>query len=317
MSDALKDLSEAMANAVTSASPAIVSVDARRRLPASGVVWSSEGVIVTTNHGVERDDNIRIMTVAGDTYDATLVGRDPHNDLAVLRVNGVQLTTPQWGDNDTLRVGHLVLALGKPYEQVRATLGVVSALVTAEERAARRERMAAGAGSRRRRRMEGLGRMLTDGFIQTDVAMYPGFSGGALIGADGAVHGVTTSGFGGGVSITIPLRTLRSSVETLLQHGKMRQGYLGVGIQPARLPNIDTLEQDTGLLVVSVEENSPAHQAGLIVGDIIVALDGTATETLDELMATLQGERVGKPINIELVRGGELRQMSITVGERA
>jgi S1-C subfamily serine protease len=320
MSDALKNLSDAMATTVEAISPAIVSVDARRRLPATGVVWSADGVIITTNHVVERDDNIRVMTNDGNTHAAQVVGRDPHNDLALLRVQAASdLIVPTWGDDTALRVGNLVLALGKPGEQVQATLGVVSALVSAEERAERRERrknMGKRGGPRRRRRMEAMGRMLSDGFVQTDVVMYPGFSGGPLVSGDGAVHGLNTSGFGGGISITIPVTTLRTTAETLLAHGKMQRGYLGTGVQPARLPKLDGLEQETGLLVVSVEDDSPAQQGGVMVGDIIVALDGESTETLDELMASLQSSTVGREISIELVRGGELKQIAVTIGER-
>ncbi|MEO1288197.1 MAG: trypsin-like peptidase domain-containing protein [Chloroflexota bacterium] len=310
---ALKDLSDAMATAVESVGASIVQVNARRRLPATGIIWSEDGVIVTTNHVVERDENITITLNDGTSHDATLIGRDPQNDLAVLQVKA-ELTPATWGDNDSLKVGNLVLALGRPSEQVQATLGVVSALMSSPVQSQREER-------RRRRKRGGrrMSQVLVDGYIQTDVVMYPGFSGGPLVAADGIVHGINTSGFGRGVSVTVPVATIRNTVNTLRQHGKMKQGYLGVGVQPARLPDTITeeLDQETGLLVVSVEADSPASQAGLYVGDILVALDDEPVEQLDELLALLAGERVGKSVTVQIVRGGALQDVSVTIGERS
>ncbi|MEM9953924.1 MAG: trypsin-like peptidase domain-containing protein [Chloroflexota bacterium] len=310
---ALKDLSDAMATAVESVGASIVQVNARRRLPATGIIWSEDGVIVTTNHVVERDENITITLSDGTSHDATLIGRDPQNDLAVLQVNA-ELTPATWGDNDSLKVGNLVLALGRPSEQVQATLGVVSALMSSPVQSQREER-------RRRRKRGGrrMSQVLVDGYIQTDVVMYPGFSGGPLVAADSIVHGINTSGFGRGVSVTVPVATIRNTVNTLRQHGKMKQGYLGVGVQPARLPDTITeeLDQETGLLVVSVEADSPASQAGLYVGDILVALDDEPVEQLDELLALLAGERVGKSVTVQIVRGGALQDVSVTIGERS
>lgn len=315
MSDILKDLSDAMADAIEALSPAIVRVDARNRLPATGIVWSADGVIVTAHHIVERDDNIHITLHDGSTHEATLVGRDPNNDLAVLKVDG-QLTPASWGENESLKVGNLVLALGKPGDQVQATLGVVSALIGADERRKRRKKMGGRKGRRGRGRMM---HMLADGHIRTDVVMYPGFSGGPLVSGDGAVHGLNTSGFGRGASVTVPVATIRNTISTLMAHGKMRQGYLGIGVQPARLPDAvaEELDQETGLLIVSVESDSPAGQAGLLVGDLLVALDDEAVEQLDELLALLSGERVGKAVPAQIVRGGSAQTVQVTIGERS
>lgn len=310
----LKDLSDAMGAAVEAVSPAIVQVNARRRLPATGLVWSADGVVVTSSHVVERDDDITITTADGTAHDAELIGRDNQNDLAVLQVKGdVSMTPANWGTEDALKVGNLVLALGRPGEQVQVTLGVVSALV--ENPIEGRER------ARRRRKRGGrrMMKMLVDGYIKTDVVMYPGFSGGPLISGDGSVYGMNTSGFGRGASLTVPVTTIRNTVATLREHGKMKQGYLGVGVQPARLPNAvsEELEQETGLLVVSVEADSPAANANLFVGDILVAVDEEAVEQLEELLAMLTGGRVGKEIPVQIVRGGELKEVPVTIGERS
>lgn len=309
---ALKDLSDAMAQAVESLNPSLVQVNARRRLPATGIVFSEDGIIVTSHHVVERDENITVTTHDGTSHEAKLLGRDPQNDLAVLKVEAT-LVPAKWGDNQALKVGNLVLALGRPSEQVQATLGVVSALMSSPNAGEREERRKHHKRGGRR-----IWQVLVDGYIQTDVVMYPGFSGGALVSGDGSVHGLNTSGFGHGASIAVPVQTIRNTVTTLRQHGKMKQGYLGVGVQAARLPdNIAAeLEQETGLLIVSVEKDSPAASAKLFVGDILVALDGNAVEQLDELLALLNGERVGKTIPAQIVRGGELQELNVTIGER-
>jgi len=157
-----------------------------------------------------------------------------------------------------------------------------------------------------------------DGYIQTDVTMYPGFSGGPLLGSDGKVHGLNTSGFSRGASIAIPVATIRKSVAALLSDGKIQQGYLGVGLQSARLPDAvaESLDQDTGLLIVSVEADSPAAKAGLMVGDILTALDGEAVEHVDELLILLAGIPVDSEVAIVFVRGGALQSASATVGAR-
>jgi S1-C subfamily serine protease len=301
-----------MADAVSALSPSLVRVEARRRLPATGIVWSADGLVVTSNHVVEMDEGIMVGLADGSRHSATLVGRDPHNDIALLRVDASNLTPASLGDNASLRVGHLVLALGRPGEQVQATLGVVSALVAAPQ-AERRE------GREKRKRRQWMQRVLVDGYVQTDVVMYPGFSGGPLVSGDGAVHGMNTSGFQSGSSVTVPIATLRSSVQTLLSDGKVRQGYLGVGVQPVRLPDTvaESLEQEVGLLIVSVEKDSPAAGAGLMVGDILVSFHGQALESLDDLLGQLRGELVGKAVEAEIVRGGVRQTVHATVAERS
>jgi S1-C subfamily serine protease len=191
---------------------------------------------------------------------------------------------------------------------------VVSALVSNPTQGEEHER-------RRHRKRGGhrIWQVLVDGYVQTDVVMYPGFSGGPLISGDGAIHGINTSGFGHGASITVPVATIRNSVNTLQKHGKMKKGYLGLGLQAARLSDsiAKELEQETGLLIVSIESDSPADKAGLLVGDIVVALDEESVEQMDELLAMLTGERVGKAVPVQIVRGGQLQNVDVTVGERS
>ena len=254
-------------------------------------------MIVTTHHVVERDENIRIGPADGGTVPATLIGRDPTTDLAVLRAQVSGLTLPTWSEPDSLRVGHLMLALGRPGQSALATLGIVSAL-----------------GDSWRTPMGGR----LDRYIQSDVAMYPGFSGGPLIDAGGNAVGINTTAVHRGITLTIPIPTIRSVVDALVAHGRIRRGYLGIGVQPARLPATlaEQLGQETGLLVVSVESGSSAEQAGLLLGDTAIALDGQPLRYPDDLLALLSGDRIGAAVSVSIVRGGKVQEVKATIGER-
>ncbi|MBI4787487.1 MAG: trypsin-like peptidase domain-containing protein [Chloroflexi bacterium] len=294
----LSDLSQTLASTVETAGPGIVRVEARPRVPASGIVWSADGVIVTAHHVVEEEETIPIGLADGRTVNAKLAGRDPTTDVAVLRAEATGLTPRGWADLNSVKVGHLVLALGRPGKTVMATLGVVSALG---------EAWRTPAGGRLER------------YLQTDVVMYPGFSGGPLVDASGQFIGLNTSALLRGVSMTVPAASLRSIVETLLTKGRISRGYFGVGAQPARLPEglAKQLKQETGLLIVSVEPNGPADKAGLLLGDVIVGLGNDAVRHLDDLLAALGSDRVGTLMSARIVRGGQVQQVPVTIGERA
>ena len=299
MSEALANLSEALAGAVETAGASVVRVEGRRRLPASGVVWSPDGVIVTAHHVVEQDENIGIGLPDGKTATAKLVGRDPTTDISVLRASGGvhDLTPATWAAAEGLRVGHLVLALGRPGQTVMATLGIVSAL---------RPNWRTPAGGQ------------LDHYLQTDAVMYPGFSGGALVDAQGRSVGLVSSGLVRGLSLAVPAASLKGVVETLLAHGRVRRGYLGVGAQPARLSGglASQLGQETGLLLGSVEPGGPADRGGLFMGDTVVALDGQAVKQMDDLLALLSADRVGKDVPVRIIRGGQVLDVTVRIGEQ-
>ncbi len=294
---ALSDLSQTLAAAVELGGASVVRVEARSRFAASGIVYSADGVIVTANHVVEEEDNIGIGLADGRTLTAKLVGRDATTDIAVLRAQASGLTTRAWADLSALKVGHLALALGRPGKTTMATLGIVSAFADAW-------RTPAG------------GKL--DHYLQTDVVMYPGFSGGPLVDANGNLIGMNSSALMRGVSLTIPGTTLKSVVETLLTKGRVSRGYLGVGAQPVRLPEAlaKQLNQETGLLLVSVEPKGPADKAGLMLGDVIVAVAGDAVKHLDDLLAALSGDRVGTTVPVKIVRGGQAQEIKALIGER-
>jgi serine protease DegQ len=296
--DTLAALSDGMADAVENIAASVVRVNGRRRRSGSGVVFAQNKVL-TASHVLEREEDLSIETADGRTLPARIAGRDLSTDLAVLNVEGledIELATPAEGD---ARVGQISLAVGSHSrgEGPRATLGVVSAV----------------GGPVRTRRGPRLER-----YIQTDATPYPGFSGGPLIDARGKVLGIMVSGWGRGAAFAIPADVTWRTAGILSERGSVKRGYLGILSQPVRLPDGERLglTQSGGLLVVGVEDASPAGRGGLIVGDILATLDGQPVEDTDDLLVLLAGDRVGSSVRVKVVRGGELTELEITVGER-
>ncbi len=332
MANMLQDLSNDMARIVDAAAESVVQVDARRRLPASGIAWS-EDLIVCANHAVELEDDISVGLAEGGRLRADLVGRDPRIDLALLRVDASLRPASRAAESD-LRAGNLAIALGRPRRNIRATLGIVTGVAGAGDAKRQIKRMKAQfwaqmKGDKRQRKARkwrkrfgwdggGWGFALAGGLILTDLTMYPGFSGGPLLGVDGLIYGMNTSGLPGGVSAAIPLASLRASVGALLSSGKIQSGYLGIGAQTAQLPDAvaESLRQEAGLLIVSVEAQSPAAKAGWLVGDILTALAGDAVEHIDELQMTLARLETGAEVSAQIVRGGAVQEGAAVIGER-
>jgi len=292
----LAELSDALAEIVEKTGQAVVRVEARR-WPASGVVWG-EGLIVTADHVVERDDEIHIGIVGERSADAALVGRDPTTDLAVLRsdaVVGAQL--PQWADPEPVKVGQLVLAISRPGRAARASLGIMSA-----------------AGGSWRTPASGE----VERYLQPDVERSFGFSGGLLVDTSGRALGVNTTGLMRRTPITIPAPTIRRVVETLVKHGRIRRGYLGIGSHPVRLSESIGREvgQRRGLMIISVESGSPADRGGLFAGDILVAIDQTPIRHPGEVSARLDEKSIGSTLSVRVVRAGKIVGTTLTVGER-
>jgi S1-C subfamily serine protease len=295
----LTSLSDQLADAVQAAGAWTVRVQARRGPAASGIALESD-LILTADHVVDpgREDAIRIGLPDGSEVSGTVVGRDPATDLAVLRVAGGSLT-PATPATDEPRTGALAVVVGRPGAQPNASLGLVTGT----------------AGPTRTRR----GGML-ERFIMVDAVMYPGFSGGALVDTEGHVLGMITSGLGfGGPAVALPWGLVTQVAETLKTHGKVARGYLGIGSQPISLSQqAKDLAggQERGLLVIQVAEGGPAATAGVLQGDILVKLDGTAISNADDLQGLLSPNRVGTSVTASVVRGGELRDVTVTVGSR-
>lgn len=303
MTALLESLSNELATAVEAGGRAVVAIHARRRIPASGVHWRT-GVIVATNHTINRDDNITVTLPDGTTIPASLAGRDPGTDLAVLKLGGqgagaAQPPTASLRLDPSPRVGELVIALGRPGPRLTASWGVVSSV--------------AGAW----RTWHG-GEI--DTLLRLDLSIYDGFSGGPLVDATGRVLGINTSGLARGAPVTIPVTTVERTVSELLERGAIRRAYLGIGTQPVRLPQslVRRLELNSpvGLLIASVEPGGPADRDGVLLGDVLLALDDEAVSDPTDVLAHLGGDRVGRPLAARVIRGGEVKTVEITPGER-
>jgi S1-C subfamily serine protease len=282
--------SDSLAAAVEKAAQSVVSVAARHHVPASGIVWSADGEILTADHVLQQDDNIGILLPDGKTTTAKIVGRDAASDLALLKIDAGGLTAPELVESG-VKVGHLVFAVGRP-DGLQATLGSVVAV--------------GGAVHTRRRHFSA--------YIQTDVTMYPGFSGGPLIDASGRILGLNSSALVRGASLAIPASEAKAVADALRRDGHVKYGYLGIGTQPVELAEklATQLGQPTGLMVISVEKDSPAEKGGLLQGDVLVGLDGEAVADIYDLQATLGPGTAGKTIPAKVVRGGEIKELKVT-----
>jgi S1-C subfamily serine protease len=302
-SSVLLALSNNLADVVERVERSLVAVNAKRRRFSSGVYWRS-GIVVTTDYTVSRDEEITVTLPDDRTLSATLVGRDAGTDLAFLKLDAdnqdlSSLQEANIGDSTSLKVGHMVLAIAHSGESgVSASLGVISAL----------------GGSWRS--WHG-GRI--DQYIRPSVTLYRGFSGGPLVNTEGQIVGINTTGPRHN-ALTIPVATVNRVVDQLLQGGRIARGYLGLGMQSVRLPEplrqSLNLSQNNGVIVVSVEPEAPAEKAGVLLGDIIITLNGTSISDVSDVHALLDPDQVGKPLSAQIIRGGALIEIAITVGER-
>ena len=292
----LAQLSDALAAAVERAAASTVTVYARRRVPASGVVFEG-GIIVTADHVIEQEEDIRIGLPDGTTVTGKLVGRDAGTDLAVIRAEGATLS--QAGFSTDPRPGHIVLALGRPGpEGPVVSFGVITS-ISGPVRTSRGGQL--------------------EGFIRTDATFYPGFSGGPLVDVSGNVLGINTSAMSRTSGLSLPVATVQRVASSLVTHGKVRRGFLGISSQSVRLAEGLAAKlggQNTGLLIVGMEAGGPADQSGVLVGDIVVGLVGEPVRDTDDLQGLLGGERIGQASPLKVLRGGEPRDLSVVVGER-
>jgi S1-C subfamily serine protease len=269
----------------------------------SGVIWRP-GVIVSTNHTVRRDDEITVSFGDGRQVKASLAGRDPGTDLAVLRVESDAERDDgdtKFAEASTLKTGNLVLAVGRaqPAQGVSAGLGILSV---------------AGDKWRTWRGAE------IDRLIRPDVAIFIGFSGGALVDAEGRIIGINTTGLARGAGVTIPASTVDRVVDQLLASGSIARPYLGVGMHPVLLPDKlrkkFSLSQTAGLIMLSVEAEAPADKAGVTIGDVLLTLGETPITDTDDVQTVLGNQEVGAIVKARLLRGEEIKEVDITLGER-
>ena len=299
MSAELIELSNALAQATERAAASAVAVHTESRGSASGVIWRA-GIVVTAEHALRRDEEIQLTLPDNRVVPATLVGRDPSTDLAVLKCPEASANAAALGDVAALKPGSLTLVVGRTRASGPvAALGVVS-LVAPERRTWTGAALAP--------------------YIRLDVGLQATAIGGAVVDAQGRIVGIATPRFARFGAIAIPAPAVDRVVDTLLKKGHIPQGYLGVGLQPVRLP--DALRQSlqrqekTAAIVLEVEPESPAHKAGIVIGDILIALAGRPVARLEDVHSQLHGEAIGKPLVLKFVRGGAAQEVNIVVSER-
>lgn len=315
--DLLDAYSRAVINAADRVSPSVVNLDVetsagRRqgapfRMPeeqrgtGSGFIFTPDGFILTNSHVVHRANRIEVTLPDGRRFEGETVGEDPDTDLAVVRINGSNFLAAPLGDSQRIRVGQLVIAIGNPYGfQATVTSGVVSALG---------------------RSLRSISGRLIDNIIQTDAALNPGNSGGPLVTSGGEVIGVNTAMIlvAQGICFAIGINTAKFVAGKLIKEGKIRRSYIGLGGQNVpllrRLVRFYHLPVESGILVVSIEENSPAKRAGLSEGDILIGFDGQRIAGIDDLQRLLTEEKVGVKTTVTIIRRTEKLTLAIVPEE--
>ena len=291
----LASFSSELAGVVERAAPSVVRIDDGSRLTATGLIWAADGLVVTTSHGVERDHDLTVEGADGSRHIAALLGRDADTDLALLRVEGGSLTTAPHAPPESVKVGQLVLALGRPGTvALQATLGIINA------------------------RLESQTGGQPEYILNTDAVLYPGFSGGPLVDMNGQVVGVVNRLFGRGASVALGTPLVSRVVEALRMHGNVRRGYLGIRSQLVALPEglkaSLNLAQDHALLIVGMESGSAAEKGGLMLGDTLLHLNDQPIEDVDALRSGLRAFSAGQEVALRVVRGGAIQDVTVTLG---
>lgn len=298
MQSSLVSLSNELAKLVEEYQPHVVAVHARAHYPSSGVHWRP-GIVVTADHTLGQEEDIQVTLPGGSRVDATLAGRDSGTDIAVLKVEGLGSTAAD-AEGGTATVGELALVLGRsPDSGPNASLGVISA-VSGPWRTWRGGRL--------------------DQYIRLDATLFPNSSGGAVVDCRGRLLGIATSGLSRIAGLAIPVSSVNRVVDAVLERGHVPRGYLGVGIQPVAIPEALrtslSVPNEGGVMVVSVERGGPADQAGVLMGDVLLAVGNTQLDQIEELQAFSDSAVIGKPVKAKLIRAGALQEIEIIIGER-
>ena len=292
--NALLALSNNLAELIEQVGRSVVTVHARR-FPSSGVHWRP-GIIVTSDETIRREEDITVTLPSGQTVPVTLAGRDASTDVAVLKLPDIELPVAQI-EHTSLQVGHLVLAVGRSREHgLSASMGVVSVV-----------------GDSWRSMRGGL----IDQLIRLDLTLYPEGAGGPLVEAGGRVVGFNTSGPRRS-ALTIPATTVNRVLDQLLAQGRIARGYLGLGMQPVTLPRTfkDKFSAGQGVIVVNLEPEGPSDRAGVLLGDVLIAINGKSVADTGDVQTFLGSQSVGQTLDVQLIRGGELVNKSLVIGEK-
>jgi S1-C subfamily serine protease len=299
-SSILETLSNDFAEAAEAVGGSVVAIYGRRWMPSSGIQWQ-QGVLVTADHTIKREEDVTVVADGERSFKATLAGRDPSTDLAILKISGDSaFPVAPVADGGVLKLGHFVLALGRSRgSTLVASAGIVGGL--------------GGEWEPRRG-----GRL--DQHIRLDLELYPGFSGGPLVNAKRKVVGINTRGLSRGRAVTVPAATVNRVVKELVDKGHIARPYLGLAMQPVAVP--ESLNSklatpvDHALLVVHVESSGPADKAGVLLGDVVIELQGRAIEDTGDIQQLLSSSKAGDTVQATVLRGGTPVRMSITLSER-
>jgi S1-C subfamily serine protease len=294
MENALLELSNRTTALAKVGAESVVHVEGRRAA-GSGTVWSGDGLVVAAHHSVEWDEELEVGLPSGDTVAGELIGRDPTTDLALVRAKASGLIAPAWAESDAPEPGQLVLGVSRPGRSVRISLGVVARV----------------AGEWRTRHGGKIER-----YVETSLPLVPGLSGSLVLDAAGRAVGLATAGLIRGAAMAIPAPTLRRVVKAILAHGHVRRGYVGIATVPVRLPPGNAAGVEGALLVTAVEPESPAARAGVLLGDVLLGLGGSPVADYGDLLPLLEEERIGDIVPARVLRAGEVRELSITLGAR-
>lgn len=293
-------LSNQFAEVAEKTSKSVVAVHGGRRVAGTGIVWRA-GVVVTASHMLRRTEEIEVTLAGKSRTKATFAGRDPGTDIAVLRLDNATSAQPaQLGDGAGVRVGQLVLAVG------RSSLGdpAASAGIIARTGAA----WQTWRGGR------------IDALLRPDVTLYPGQSGSALVDSHGNVLGMNTSALARASAITVPTATVERVVSEILEHGGVFRAYLGLAMQPVALPpelaNKLKVERDTALMIMQVEPGSPSAESGMMLGDLIIAINRRPVSGIDDIQRALLAAKRGDSVELEYARGGQTATTKVKLAER-
>lgn len=289
--------SEQLAATVAEVGKSVVAVHARHRFASSGVHWMP-GVVVTADHTIRRDEDIKITTPDGKTLPAELAGRDPGTDLAVLKVEGLDAPVATRAEAFQPQPGALVLAVGRSKDSAIAALGLLSS-ISPESQTWRGGRL--------------------DQVVRLDMDLHPGASGGAVVNAEGKLIGIATAALSRVSVFAIPPSTIDRVAQQLVAHGRVPRGYLGVGLQPIALPEhlLKSLNRTgAALIVISVGADAPAGRAGLVIGDILLELGGRATHSPEDVHLLLDAQSIGTKLRATILRGGKPMEVEVTPAER-
>jgi S1-C subfamily serine protease len=291
-------VSNALAEATEKAGAHVVAIHTEARGSSSGVIWRP-GVIVTAEHALRRDEEIQVTLADGKIVPAKVIGRDPSTDVAVLACEEARAAAAL-GISESLRPGNIALVVGRTRASGPvAALAFVSLVV-------------------KERRMWG-GTSVAP-YVRLDVALQRTGVGGAVVDAGGQIVALATPKFSPGGALALPVSVVNRVVNALLEKGRISRGYLGVGLQPIRLPEnlrqVLNRKEKTAAIVLEVQSGGPAHKAGVVIGDILIGLNGAAVQRLEDVQAHLHGEEIGKTVKAEFLRGGERRDAEIVITER-